>query len=265
MIVESYDDVIHLSGDLVSNQWEAIRTAAGLVLKRHPEGVVVDCGGLRTATPEGVQTFFDMMMHIQSKDARIIVANLPPAVKSAIQGVEEVRSGLAIAESVDDARQSLELMNRKANGGTKQKHHTTGALVLAVDGGSSDGEAIALAAAVAERRQLEIILLFPLIVPLSLPTGTVMAEEEDEAVAALDRAKSMLEKKCPAVQPHVERTRSVAAAVAKLAEETSARAVVVALPEADPSAGEPAKTMDAILSKVRSEVIFVRGGSRAGH
>src|SRR5204863_9799246 len=110
MIVESIGDVIKLSGDLTSNHWETIRTAAGLVLKRHPRGVVVDCSGITSCTEQGAETFYDMLMHIERKKSRIIVANIPPVVREALKHVPEVRSRLAVASTVEEAQHSLDLL-----------------------------------------------------------------------------------------------------------------------------------------------------------
>ena len=80
MIVESYEDVIVLSGALRSNFWETIHTAISLMLKRHPTGVVIDCSGITEVTQAGADTFRDVMAYIEEHDARIIVAAVSPAV-----------------------------------------------------------------------------------------------------------------------------------------------------------------------------------------
>ncbi|MER3466087.1 MAG: hypothetical protein C4340_02630, partial [Armatimonadota bacterium] len=80
MIVESINGIIKLSGDLTSNQWETIRTAANLLRRQHRKGVVVDCSGLETVTHEGAHTFLDMLLYIEAQNARIIVANVPPHI-----------------------------------------------------------------------------------------------------------------------------------------------------------------------------------------
>src|SRR4051794_2917253 len=104
MIVESYEDVIILSGALRSNYWETLHTAISLTLKRHPSGVIIDCSGLTEATPEGAETFRDVMEYIHGHDARVIVAAVPSKVYEVLRTVPEVRSQLAITESVEEAR-----------------------------------------------------------------------------------------------------------------------------------------------------------------
>ena len=261
MIVESINDVIKLSGDLTTNQWEAIRTAAGLVLKRHPRGVVVDCGGLNSITEIGANTFYDMMMHIEKKKARIIVANVPAAIKKVLQAVPDVRSGLAMTATVEDAQQSLDLLDTVGEKSHKG-HISSECLLLVLSGSKSDSPAIGHASAIAEKRQLNVVLLFPILVPQSLPTSTPLPEKEDAATGSLQIATRFLGGKGLSVIPALERTRSVAVAVDKVATEHHARVVVVALPAVDLSQNEPAKTVEGILRKVKGEIVFVREGQK---
>ncbi len=261
MIVESINDVIKLSGDLTTNQWEAIRTAAGLVLKRHPRGVVVDCGGLTSISEIGANTFYDMMMHIEKKKARIIVANVPQQIKKILQSVPDVRSGLAIATTVDDAQQSLDLLDTLGEK-PKGKPTTTDSLLLVLTGAKSDSPAIGHASAIAEKRQLDVIVLFPIIVPQSLPTNTPLPDKEDEATASLQRATRFLGGKGIHVNPTLERARSVSASVEKVVSENPVRVAVVALPAADHAENEPIATVEGILKKVKGEVVLVREGPK---
>lgn len=257
MIVESVGDVIKLSGDLLSNQWETIRTAAGLILKRHPSGVVVDASGITVCNEQGANTFYDMMMHIEKKKARIIIANIPPAVKEALSHIPEVRSRLAFANSVDEARRSLELAENigKKSG---ESAHATGILILALCGGPSDSYATVIAGALAQMRQLRVVAVYPIIVPQALPTTTPMPEKEAAAEEALQRAKDTLRAKHIPVELSIERTRSLTAAVEKTASEVDERTTIVALPENDLRTGEPAKTAEDLLAKLSTEVILVR-------
>src|SRR5688500_219102 len=116
MIVESYEDVIVVSGALRSNFWETIHTAISLMLKRHPTGVIIDCSGISEVTPEGADTFRDIMAFIHEHDARIIVAGVPVQVMEVLKSVPEVRSQLAVAKSVEEARRSLDLLVEEEEG-----------------------------------------------------------------------------------------------------------------------------------------------------
>lgn len=261
MIVESINDTIKLSGDLTTNQWEAIRTAAGLVLKRHARGVVVDCGGLTSVTEIGANTFYDMMVYIEKKKARIIVANVPTAIRKVLQSVPDVRSGLAIAATVEDAQQSLDLLDTVQEKSHKN-HQDAEFLVLVLTGSKADSPAIGHASAIAEKRQLNVVLLFPILVPQALPTDTPLPEKEDAATAALQRAIRFLGAKGISVTPALERTRSIAGAAEKVAEQHHARVLVVALPSENHSENEPARTVEGILRKVKGEIVFVREGQK---
>jgi hypothetical protein len=257
MIVESISDVIYLSGELVSNQWKIIRTAAGLVLKKHPHGVIVDCGGLTSCTPEGADTFYDMMHFIERKKARIIVANLPKIIKEALAHVPEVRSRLAVAANVDEARRSLDLTH-SARLDKESGQHATGLLILALSGGKADGFAIASASAIAQLRSLKVIALFPILVPQALPADTPMPEVEERAENSLRVAQEAFKSRQIPVSLKIERTRSLAAAVDAVAREIDERTAVVALPDTDVRTGEPGRTATELLEKLGSEVILVQ-------
>jgi len=257
MIVETKDDVIFLSGDIVSNQWRTIRTAAGLILKRHSHGVIVECSGLTSCTPDGAETFYDMMHFIERKKARIIVANLPKVIKEALTHVPEVRSRLAVAASVDEARRSLDLTHT-ALVDEAGSQHSSGLLILALSGGKADGYAIALATGMARMRGLKVVALFTVLVPQSLPMDTPMPEAEEKAAGALKVAQEIFKTKQIPVNLTIERSRSLATAVDAVAREMDERTAIVALPDADLRKGEPAKTATELLEKIGSEVILVR-------
>lgn len=257
MIVESVNDVIKLSGDLTSNHWETIRTAAGLVLKRHPRGVVVDASGITSCTEMGAHTFYDMMRHIERQKARIIVASLPDVVREQLKHVPEVRSRLAIANSVADAQHSLDLLET-ISGKPEPKRHSTGVLILALNGGPADSYAISLAGAVAEMRQLRVVVLFAIVVPQALPATTPLPEKEVVAENSLHKAKEALRLKNISAELSIERTRSIASAVEKIAGGIEERTVVVSLPEADVRTREPMRTVEELVEKLTSELVLVR-------
>lgn len=257
MIVESIGDVIYLSGDLVSNQWRAIRTAAGLILKRHSHGVIVDCSGLTSCTQEGAETFYDMMVFIERRKARILVAALPAVVKEALSHVPEVRSRLAVAASVEDARRSLDLTHHSLTDQSANQPGT-GLLILALSGGEADGYAIAVAMAMAQMRSLKVVVMYPILVPQSLPMDTVMTEAEERASSSLKIAGNAFNAKQIPANLSIERARSLAAAVDAVAREMDERTAVISLPDEDVRLGEPSKTATSLLEKIGSEVILVR-------
>src|SRR5947207_872967 len=111
MIVESYEDVVILSGPLRSNFWETIHTAIALTLKRHPTGVIIDCSGITELTPEGAETFQDAIQFVKEHErARIVVAAVSPQAMEVLRHVPEVRSQLPVVATVEEARRSLDLL-----------------------------------------------------------------------------------------------------------------------------------------------------------
>ena len=87
MIIYAKDDIVALTGALTKNEWLSIKAAANLLLREHPEGIIVDCEGLENVTEEGARTFLHALRDTQSADARIVVANVPRAVQETIQEV----------------------------------------------------------------------------------------------------------------------------------------------------------------------------------
>jgi hypothetical protein len=138
------------------------------------------------------------------------------------------------------------------------KGHSTGLLILSLNGGAADPYAIAVAGALADMRQLRVVVMFPIIVPQALPTNTPMPEKETEAQNVLNRALDMLKARNIPAEPVIERTRSLAAAVDKATSEMNERLAIIALPNLDHRTGEPNKTADDLLAKLSTEVILVR-------
>src|SRR5260221_6268820 len=109
MIVTTRGDMVGLSGALVKNQWMTIKAAANLLLKEHPEGIIIDCSELDNVSEEGAKTFLDAMRDIQAAGARIVVCSLPENVMQVLRTVRTVRSQLPIASCLEEARASLRL------------------------------------------------------------------------------------------------------------------------------------------------------------
>ena len=125
MIVASKDDVVQLSGSLHKNQWLTIKATAKLLMKDHPEGILIDCSDLHEISEDGAKTFLDAMKDIQGEGARIVVCNLPPKVQDVIRCVPGVRSQLPIANTMEEARASLRLGG--ASGAGSEKRRTSAA------------------------------------------------------------------------------------------------------------------------------------------
>jgi anti-anti-sigma regulatory factor len=258
MIVESYEDVISLSGALRSNFWDTLHTAISLTLKRHPSGVILDCSGLTEVTPAGGQTFRDVMEFIHNHDARVIVAAVPPKVLEVLRSVSEVRSQIALADSVEDARRSLDLLAESAGKpGRRRPIERQSKIVVCITGEDIDAEALHLAVQLGEAREAELHLVFIVLVPRDLPLTAPLAREERTATEAIDKAKAVLDKTIRFV-PHVERGRDLASALHDLIEETKASLLVLPLSPASSEVDNNARMMKSVLTKIREEVIFVR-------
>lgn len=271
MIVESYEDVIVLSGDMRSNQWETVHTAISLMLKRHPSGVVLDCAGLGHVTSEGAETFRDAMDFIKRhQDARIIVAAVPDAVMEVLKGVPEVRSQLPIAPTVADAKRSIDLLvhhdDEHEPGAKKKKKPTVSDnarnLVVCLYTGTSleeDDAAMAVASEIADSRETRIHFVCALVVPRELPLDAPLPKSEESAMHAVGRAKSFFDDRGLVHDDRVERARDVASALVNVVEEIPTTEIIVLPLKSDPNLmDENAKMMKNVLGKVGAEVIFVR-------
>ncbi|MER3413467.1 MAG: hypothetical protein C4341_04370 [Armatimonadota bacterium] len=260
MIVESINGIIKLSGDLTSNQWETIRTAANLLRRQHRKGVVVDCSGLETVTHEGAHTFLDMLLYIEAQNARIIVANVPPHIAEEIRHVPEVRSRLAIANSVEEARKSL-TVQQSFSGETKRESATlkpASHLIVALCGGRADRFALPIAAAMAQMRQLSVLVLYPIILQRSLPMTTPMPDQEEAAQESLKTAGDFLKSRSIQYELVMKRGRELYAAIEEVSAAQQERLVIVSLPDQDQRKREPQATADHLLSSVHSELVLVR-------
>lgn len=264
MIVESYEDVIILSGALRSNFWDTIHTAISLTLKRHPSGVIIDFSGITEATEEGLDTFVDAMHFINSHDARIIVAAVPEPVMQILRRVPEVKSQLPIAASVAEARRSLDLLTEQEEGKKKKGKAIVAPLgasniIVCLTGDRCDVEALRLGSQIADSVAAEIHLVYVVIVPRELPLQSPLPKQEELAFAAIDQAKAFLKDQHLAHKPRLERGRDIASAIEDVLEEINANLVIIPLLSAPDQVESSAKLVKSVLAKVTKEVIFVRG------
>ena len=197
MIVESYEDVIVLSGALRSNFWETIHTAISLTLRRHATGVIIDCSGITECTPDGADTFRDIMEFTASHDARIIVAAVPEAVMEVLKSVPHVRSQLAIAGSIEEARRSLDIFVEEEDPKGKRRvggpQSTNPKVLVCLATGTSkmaDDAAMRTGLRVADSIPTEIILVCVLVVPRDLPLQAPLPKAEESTAKAIERAQA---------------------------------------------------------------------------
>lgn len=257
MIVESYEDIIILSGALRSNFWDTIHTAISLTLKRHPSGVIIDCSGIDECTPAGAETFRDAMEFIRRFDARIIVAAVPPSVHEVLKSVPEVRSQLPIADTIENARRSLDLLTEEGGKKTRRKEVERTVLVM-LEGVESDAYAIKQAVEQSDRIPTEVCLLFPILVPRELPIHSPMPEAEDLAKRTLESHRKMLEAAEVSTSLRIERARDIAGAIEEALQEVPASLVLIGLSSDFHEKEASLKVMKTVLAKVALPLMFVR-------
>ncbi len=267
MIVESYEDVIILSGALRSNFWDTIHTAISLTLKRHPSGVIIDCSGLTEATAQGAETFRDAMEFINSHDARIIVASVSAPVMEVLKTVPEVRSQLPIAQSVEAARRSLDLLLKDEEHGAKSKKkkptlENARKLIVCLYTGTTveeDDAAMQVALRIADSQPTEVHLVCALIVPRNLPLQAPLDKNELSAQSAIHRAEQFFSVRDVVHVSRIERARDVASALLEVTSEVPTDWIVLPLMNGSMKQDESLSIVGSVLGRVQGEVIFVRG------
>jgi anti-anti-sigma regulatory factor len=267
MIVESYEDVIIISGSLESNHWETIHTAIALTLKRHPAGVIIDCSGLTQMSPTGAETFHDAMDFIRDHDARIIMAAVPEPIMEVLRSVPEVRSQLPVVPTVEAARRSLDLgSDVDDDHGKKRKklvapENARKVLVCLYTGTGveEDDSAMQVASLIADSFPSEIHLVCALLVPRHLPLQSALEDSERSAAYALDRAKQFFDQRNLAHIDRIERARDVAGALGEVLDEIDAFKIILPLSKDPMKVENNLAIVRAVTAKIEREVIFVRG------
>lgn len=260
MIVESYEDVIVLSGALRANYWDTVHTAISLLLKRHPTGVIIDCSGLTECSDEGAETFRDIMSFIaQFEDARILVAAVPANVLETLKQVPEVRSQLAIAASVDEARKSLDLLVEEPTKGRKKvAQEIKTKIVLYLTGRPSDLEGLAAGERLAESLGAELELAYVVVVPRDLPITAALPKDEAIAAEAIASARAFFKEREVPYEAYLERGRDVASALAELCENIGAERLLIPLSNKPADADKDLNLVRSVTQKTKVWVGFIR-------
>jgi anti-anti-sigma regulatory factor len=222
MIIEARDDTITLRGDVKSNIWPAIQAAAALLLANHPTGIIIDASGVAKFTAKGAETFADAFKYISSQNARIIVTGLDPELAEIGKAVPGVRSQVPLADTVEEARASIELEEPTPQRG---KAHIAGVAPLV----GNWPRAIYHADKLGLGENCEIHLVDLIKVPRTLPIGTPLPERETASRERLDRAKGMVQESGLRSFAHAEHVRSESAGLLQFAERLKADFAVVSL------------------------------------
>lgn len=263
MIVESYEDVLILSGALRQNFWETVQTAISLILKRHPSGVIIDCSQITEITPLGAETFADVFDFVgEHEEARIILAAVPEHVKQVLREVPEVRSQIPIVGSVEEARCSLDLLaSSEKEGKGKDANREWDRDILAVlEGVAEDADVIHVAEELILHHKTRVTLLLPVVVPRELPLTAPLADLEAKLAAASESGKKAIKAAGAKVEIKLERTRDIATLMEEISEEVDADYVIAAITLSRGVRRTDAfRTVESVLEKVKRPVIIVRG------
>ena len=253
MIVEAKGDVISLSGSLMQNHWLTIKAASNLLLKEHPEGIIIDCSGITQCTLEGVKTFKVAVDDIERVKARIILVHIPPNVWEMVRQAPGVRSSLAVAKSMDEARASLKLGLLSKGPDDKQAP----VVMVPLLEGQDCVSCIHQACVVARERQAVIYLVCVLEVPRSLALNAPQGDRELQAQTLIDRAEELVRKEGLTAKPYIQRGREYSQTLLDAASSLKADIIVLGLPGGEGS-GAPIDVADTLLRRATCEVMVSR-------
>ncbi|MEZ5163631.1 MAG: hypothetical protein R2688_07745 [Fimbriimonadaceae bacterium] len=262
MIVETSEDVVKLSGALTADFAEVIETAMALTLSRHPGGVIIDCSGLSEMDAKGAKTIqaaIDFVL--EHEKARIIFAAVPDHLVEVMKSVPQVRSQMALTSSVEQARQSLHILDEEEEHGKpikeKHRHHNRQILVCLCPSRYDQG-IVDITLDLLSDNHAKVVLLMPIVVPRELPVHAPMPEIEAQAQVFAEKAKSSLRDAKVGYELRLERTRDLPTLVAESAEEVDASHVVVSISPDHAADDDNTKTFHSMLEKVDRPLIFVR-------
>ena len=251
MIVEAKGDVISLSGSLKHNHWLTIKAACNLLLKTHPEGIIVDCSGITDCTPEGAWTFGDAIHHTEKVKARIILVHMPPKVLETVQKVSGVRSSLALARSMEEARSSLKL-------GIWDKspvEKSAPVIMVPILGMAPPENAIHQACRLASERGANLYMVYILEVPRALALTAPLGEQEQVAEELLEKAEELFRKEDFSVSRFIRRGRDYGPTLIEAAQHLKADVMFLELPP-DGQGPNPGRLVETLLSRRPCQIVI---------
>jgi hypothetical protein len=197
------------------------------------------------------------MEFISRQSAHIILAAVPEAVYDILKSIPEIRSQLAIAASVEEARHTMDLATGAHVKGGKSESAMQVALTLF--GAECDIAATKAAVRMARATQGAVHIIFPIVVPRDLALHAPLPNIEDTAIQAAELAKQHLKERHIPFTVHIERGRDQGAIIASVCEANNVIYAFVPLP-CDTAAIEGATvTVRSILSRLKCTVSFIRG------
>ncbi len=259
MIIEAREDVVKVEGDLDKNLWPTIQAAANLLLRHHPQGIIVDGSGLTGCSPEGAKTFRDAMDYIERYRARIVVSALPEGVMEVIRAVPGVRSRLPVAATIEEARASLRLCGpggSRAVAGSNAPQNILVPLLRPDNPEAASALACRLVRADPSQKS-RLHLAYVLEVPRQLPLTAPLPEEEAAAANTLAAAGAQARSEGVTAEPRVTRARDAGEEIVHQAEVLSASLIVLTyLPSDDPSDTLMERVTRTILERAPCEVVL---------
>ena len=265
MIIEAREDVVKLEGTLDKNLWPTIQAAANLLLRHHPQGIIVDGSELTGCSPEGAKTFRDAMDYIERYRAHIVVSALPDGVMEVIRAVPGVRSRLPVAATIEEARASLSLSkpggDRATSGGDVPQ-----SILVPLLRPDDPHAAAALACRLARAdttHKSRLHLVYILEVPRHLPLAAPLPEEEAEAARTLESAAACARAAGVTVEPRVTRARDAGEEIVTQAVSLEASLIVLTyLPSGDPSDTLTERVTRTVLDRAPCEVVLDKQAAR---
>ena len=258
IIIEARGDVVALDGTLDRDLWPTIQAAANLLLRQHPQGIIVDGAALVGCTPEGAKTFREAMNYIERYKARIVVSCLSEPVMDVLRSVPDVRSRLPVSDTIDDARASLKL-SRAEGAQARGRGRPTQDIVVPLLRADTPEAAVMLACrlAKAEEQKSRIHLAYILEVSRQLPLTAPLPAEEADAARTLDAAASWVKREGLDAVPHVLRTRDAGEEIVQQAALWHAGFVVLTRPcSGDDGEDALRRIIQTVLERAPCEVIL---------
>jgi len=258
MIIEAREDVVQLEGALDKNLWPTIQAAANLLLRQHPQGIIVDGSSLTACSPEGAQTFREAMDYIERYRARIVVSAVPEGIIEVIRAVPGIRSRLPIAATVEEARASLRLARPGAAQGGSTRRALQDILVPLLRADTPETSTmLACRLAKAGEQKARLHLAYILEVPRHLPLSSPLPEEEAVAAEALVAAQSWVQREGLLAVPHVLRARDAGEEIVHQAGILASNMIVLSRCPSSADADEfMTRVMRTVIDRAPCEVIL---------
>jgi len=272
MIIEARDDKVTLSGSMRKNLWSSIQAVAHLLLRQHPNGILIDASGITECTTDGAKTFLEAIEYIERYRARIVLCEVPEAVMTVLRSVPGVRSQVPISETCEAARASLDVASLMRH---NERHHgkplaESGKprLILApiLPDVTSVREALGLADALGRplpgQRTIKVApaqiqIVFIIVVPRALPINAPMLEAEAWARGLIAETEALADGSQIEIKAEIARTRDIADEIAAYAIRLEAAKIVLVVPKELYSGGSSG-LVRSVLTKAPCEVVLKR-------